>query len=122
MLSLREPAAARAETGVPVRKERVRAWFAALGRSAGVLLGVADRGVALDGVEEADELLRSRPVTGGFLAAMVDMMGDCTEGKDGPETGCCLRPDVRQPVAGLKRCKKRVEGETKRSREVARGE
>lgn len=60
-----------------MRNERVRAWlFRAAGCSAGEPpFGVDDRGVARDGEdEEVDEGLRSRPVTGGFLAAMVDMI------------------------------------------------
>lgn len=62
---------------MPVRKERVRAWFAALGRSAGVPFGVEDRGVARDGVDEEEDVeAGSRPVRAGFLAAIVDMTGE----------------------------------------------
>lgn len=60
-----------------MRNERVREWLLrAAGCSAGAPpLGVDDRGVARDGDdEEFDDELRSRPVTGGFLAAMVDMV------------------------------------------------
>lgn len=55
---------------MPVRKERVRPWFGATG----VELGVDDRGVARDEVDEEVVELGSRPVTGGFLAATVDMI------------------------------------------------
>lgn len=54
-----------------MRKERVRPWVG----PAGVEPGVDDRGVAReDGVGEGDVELGSRPVTGGFLAATVDMI------------------------------------------------
>lgn len=59
-----------------MRNERVRPWVG----PAGVEPGVADRGVARDGVVDEAVELGSRPVTGGFLAATVDMieraMGD----------------------------------------------
>lgn len=55
---------------MPVRKERVRPWFGPVG----VEPGVDDRGVARDGVDEDVVELGSRPVTGGFLAAIVDMV------------------------------------------------
>lgn len=54
-----------------MRNERVRPWLGPLG----VEPGVADRGVAREGVVEEEEVeLGSRPVTGGFLAATVDMI------------------------------------------------
>lgn len=72
------PAAARAETGVPDRKERDRAWLCGLPPAAAVALevGVEERGVAREDVEDDDVRVEvgSRPVTGGFLAATVDMM------------------------------------------------
>ena len=74
------PAAARAETGVPDRKERDLAWLCVLPPAAAAEeVGVAERGVAREA--EGDDDVRvefgSRPVTGGFLAATVDMMWLC---------------------------------------------
>lgn len=74
--SLLCPAAARAETGVPERKERDLAWLGALPPAAGVEVGVEDLGVAREG--EGDEVIDevgSRPTMGVFLAATVDMIG-----------------------------------------------
>lgn len=53
-----------------MRNERVRPWFGPVG----VAPGVEDRGVARDGETEDDVEGRSRPVTGGFLAAIVDIV------------------------------------------------
>lgn len=74
------PAAARAETGVPDRKERDLAWLCVLPPAAAAdEVGVAERGVAREGVVDDDVRVEfgSRPVTGGFLAATVDMMWLC---------------------------------------------
>lgn len=77
-----------------MRNERVREWLLrAAGCSAGEPpLGVDDRGVAREGEdEEFDDELRSRPVTGGFLAAMVDMVDLVVLVRDGMrtrQTGC----------------------------------
>lgn len=92
--SLLWPAAARAVTGVPVRNERVRLWVG----PAGVEFGVADRGVARDGLGDVEVEVGSRPVTGGFLAATVDMIDQqkgiginvyliCQPGREGKKQG-----------------------------------
>lgn len=87
--SLLCPAAARAETGVPERKERVLAWFGAVAPAADVEVGVEDRGVARDVVDgELFDAVGSRPMAGAFLAATVDMIGVVVSLLD---TDDCLR-------------------------------
>lgn len=74
--SLLWPAAARAETGVPERKERDLAWLGgALGVVEDVVPEAEDRGVALEVADEAlKEELGSLPTRAAFLAATVDMI------------------------------------------------
>lgn len=72
--SLRCPAAARAETGGPERKDRERVWFTGAPPAAGVdevAVGVEDLGGARDGEDEG--AIGSRPGTGGFFAVAADI-------------------------------------------------